>query len=209
MRFLFRLTFYAVVILLLLTVAGVFLVDIAAKSAAVSQIRLATDMDVKIGKLSVGLLTPTVNVENVTLYNTAEFGGSPFLEIPELYLEYDRVAARRGKIHFKLVRLNVAELDISRDKKGRFNYEPLLKAVKPTGSNPPPPVSRFTGIDTLNLTLKDLRVGTNQMVYLGIDHQVFLNINNEKDFKALLFVLAARSGGRLSEAFPDLISVKN
>jgi len=45
-------------------------------------------MDARIEKMEVGLATPTVNLEGLKLYNTADFGGGTFLEMPELRVEY-------------------------------------------------------------------------------------------------------------------------
>lgn len=209
MKRLIRWGFYAFIALVVCSVAGVLLLDTIAKSAAESQIRASTGMDVKIGKLSIGLLTPTLSIEDLKLYNTAEFGGAPFLQMPELYIEYDRAMARQGKVHLKLVRLNLAEISIIKNKNGHLNYEALMKVPQPGDTNLPPATSgsnsNFVGIDTLNLTFQTVRLSTvdqpnnDQIINLGIKNRIFYNIKSEKDLKAVAFVLAG-SGGNLLEA---------
>jgi len=39
-----------------------------------------------------GLTEPTVTIQNLKLYNPPSFGGTPFLDIPEIHVEYDRAA---------------------------------------------------------------------------------------------------------------------
>ena len=80
----------------------------------------ATGMEVKIAKVDIGLLTPVISVEGVKLYNRPEFGGSPCLDLPELYVEYDKAALAARKLRLKLLRLSVAEMDLTRDNQGRF-----------------------------------------------------------------------------------------
>ena len=240
MKRLFRWAFYLFLFLAVLVVAGILLLDTIVKEIAISQIRAQTGMDVKIGKLSVGLLSPTFCVEDFTLYNTAEFGGSPFLRMPELYLEYDRPALRCGQLHFKLVRVNLEEIALVKNQSGRFNVAALEKhalparlpetlpppsrpapvaphTTAPAPATPPAPAPtetqapaptphasapqlQFTGIDTLNLTLKTgllVNLGTpaqTETVPFGITNEIFRNVKTESDLAAVAFVLAGKSG---------------
>src|SRR6185436_3175625 len=157
MRRLFRWALYAFIMVVVLIVAGVLLLDTMAKSLVESRIRAETGMDVKIGKLVIGLASPTITVEEFKLYNTSEFGGSPFVEMPELHLEYDREALYSGKLHLKLARLNLAEVYVIENKDGKSNVQELQKKQpKPsnisTNKTSGPPLE-FLGIDTLNVTI--------------------------------------------------------
>jgi hypothetical protein len=202
MKRLFNWVFFGFLALFTCCVAGIFLLDPIAKYIVESQIRANTHMDVKIEKLSIGLLSPTLKVENFILYNTAEFGGSPFVQVPELYIEYDRAAIRNRKLHIKLLRLNLEEIAILKDKKGQYNFGSLQKDAK-TAKNTPKNASQgmeFVGIDTLNLTLQSARLGTvdmpanDQQVNFGIKNQIFHNVKSSKDMAAIAFILAGKSG---------------
>jgi len=101
-----------------------------------------------------------VTIENLVIYNSAEFGGSPLIDMPELHVEYDRDALFSNKLHFKLVRFNLAQVNIVEDTHGRRNLDVLQKhmeaadghAVKTNKSSSSSQV-RFAGIETLNLSL--------------------------------------------------------
>src|SRR5207244_2321724 len=110
-----RLLKWALRIVMLLIVAVVLLLvfkDTILRKIAEYQIRSQTGMDVKIGRFSSGLLSPDVTIENLKLYNTPQFGGTEFLTIPELHIEFDAAAFQRQRLRIKLVRFNLAELDV-------------------------------------------------------------------------------------------------
>ncbi|MGZ4974860.1 MAG: DUF748 domain-containing protein [Limisphaerales bacterium] len=209
-RRLFRWALYLFIIFVVLVVAAILLLDTIAREIAQNRIRAETGMGVKIGKLSIGLLSPTVTIENFKMYNTAEFGGSQCLDIPELHVEYDVQAARAGKLHLRLVRFNMAEVDVLQDKKGHTNFDQLQKrnaavlSGKPATSKPGTSTLRapfeFTGIDTLNLTLQKVHFATVETprqerdVNFGITNQIFHNIKNEGDLMGLAAVISLRMG---------------
>jgi uncharacterized protein involved in outer membrane biogenesis len=210
-RRLFRWALYLFIIFVVLVVAGILLLDTIAREIMQNRIRAETGMGVKIGKVSIGLLSPTVTIENFKLYNTAEFGGSQCLDVPEMHVEYDVQAARAGKLHLRLVRFNMAEVDVVQDKKGHTNFDQLQKrnpAVlagksaansKAAPSNTRAPLE-FTGIDTLNLTLQKAHFSTveaprkEQVINFGIKNQIFHNIKTEGDLMGLATVISLRMG---------------
>src|SRR5260221_13708949 len=112
MKFLFRWLFRLLVLLIVLIVAGVLLLDTIAREVAEYRISNATGLEVKIGKVNVGILNPRVTVENFVLYNTAEFGGSPLLDVPELHMEYVWPTLFSTKLHFRLISLNLPRLNM-------------------------------------------------------------------------------------------------
>src|SRR5476649_1774132 len=62
-------------------------------------IRAQTGMDAEIGKFSLGLVSSTMEIQNQKIYNPPNFGGTPFLDIPEIHVEYDRIALAKKEIH--------------------------------------------------------------------------------------------------------------
>src|ERR1700691_3839758 len=75
-------------------VAAVFLErDASARNLLISRVRSATGMETRIDSVRVGLLSPTMTIEGLKLYNTPAFGGALALDIPKLQLDYDRAAA--------------------------------------------------------------------------------------------------------------------
>lgn len=226
-RRLFRLALYLFIIFVVLIVAAILLLDTIAREIAQNRIRTETGMEAKIGKLSIGLLSPTVTIENFKLYNTAEFGGSQCLDIPELHIEYDVQAARAGKVHLRLVRFNMAEVDVLEDKNGHTNFDQLQKrnaavlSGKPAPAKPGAPATRppfdFTGIDTLNLTLQKAHFARidpphhERDINFGIKNQIFHNIKSQADMMGVAAVISLRigalnsGGGPLDDALKGLL----
>ncbi len=195
-KWLFLLLFVAVALIVGLLLSK----DAIAKAAAEQQIRAQTGMDVKIGRFSIGLLSPVVTIENLKLYNTPEFGGTPFLDIRELHLEYDRAAFARRQLRITLLRLNLAELTLVRNDTGKTNIASFAAS--------PPPVAKttnlvqFMGVDVMNLSvgkahfidLKNLR--NNREFKANLQNQVFRNVKTTGDLYGVLILLWLRSGGR-------------
>jgi hypothetical protein len=208
MKWLFK---WALRIVVLVVVAIVLLLvykDTILRMVAEHQIRTATGMDVKIGHISSGLLSPVVNIENITLYNTSEFGGTEFLVVPELHIEYDAGALANEKFRIKLLRADIAELDIVRNFSGQTNiFTMFSKMPKDKTGSHGIHIGRknfkFESIDVLNLSLRrarfiDLKNHTHDGESLvNLDNQVFPNVKTGADFKVIVAVLCMRSGSFL------------
>ena len=86
-----------------------------------NRIRAQTGMDAEIGKFTLGLAEPTITIKDFKLFNPPSFGGTPFLNIPEIHVEYDRAALARHEIRVTLLRFNLGELDIVKNEAGQTN----------------------------------------------------------------------------------------
>jgi len=209
-RRLFRLALYLFIIVVVLLVAVVLLRDTIVKESIESRLRARTGLDVRIGMVDVGLLSHTLTLQNVKLYNTAEFGGGIFIDMPELHLEYDPAALRAGALHFKLVRLDLAEVAMVQDRKGRSNLKDLEKKGPGTARGKRSSTElKFTGIDTLNLTLgkfleSNLASGRQEEIDFGIKNQITTNVTSPTNLAALNFLLATHGGSGASSASPSI-----
>jgi uncharacterized protein involved in outer membrane biogenesis len=195
--------FVVAVIVLLLTYNSILRV------AMERQIRAQTGMDAEIGSLKVAITSPTLEIQNLKIHNSPDFGGTPFLDIPEIHVEYDRAALARREIHVKLLRFNLGELDIVKNQAGRTNiFLSNLKspAGKSGGGNPLADFKKqsgfdFTGIDMLNVSigkvkfvdLKDPRNDREQVI--GIDDFVIPNVKSQADLMVLAVDIALHSDG--------------
>jgi uncharacterized protein involved in outer membrane biogenesis len=209
-KWIFRWAFRLLILLVILVVAGILLMDTFAREYVEYQIHRQTGMEVKIEKVRIGLLNPQVTIENMVLYNTAAFGGSPFIEMPELHVEYDRDALVSRKLHCKLMRFNLSRINLVEDKSGRRNFDMLQAQVVPPAAKSPNKNSasktsgmQFAGIDTLNLTLGKvtyLRMKQPDKVdefKMNVDHQIFTGIKSEQDFSAVLMLALLKSGANV------------
>ena len=173
------------------------------------QIRAQTGMEVEIGSMKIALISPTVEIQNVKIHNSRNFGGTPFLDIPEIHVEYDRAAAlRRHEIHIKLLRFNLGELDIVKNQAGQTNiFLPGVKlsAQKSGGGNSLADFKKqsgydFTGIDMLNVSIGKVKYidlnnqQNNREQTIGIDNCVIPNVKSLTDLEGLGLLVALRSG---------------
>jgi hypothetical protein len=210
-KWLLRLIFVVVVLVILVFAFKDSLLRIAAEH----RLRAQTGMDVKIGKFSSGIFSPVVTIENLKIYNTAEFGGTPFLNIPELHIELDSLALAQRKLRVTLVRLNLAELDIVKNEAGQTNIFRIKNKVEGGGSKKNGLQAalgdfQFDGIDVLNLSLgkakfidlKDAK--NNREIRVDLQNQIFKNVKSDADVYGILFLVWLRSGGNFSIAPVDL-----
>ncbi len=220
-KFFIRWAFRLFVLAVVLVVVAILSLDSILRVMMEHRIRAQTGMDAEIGRLSVGLLEPRVEILDLKLFNPPDFGGTPFLSIPEIHVEYDRAAMARSKLHLTLVRFNLGELDIVKNDAGQTNLFGLVLGTplqKSAGPGPNPSVVEFqrqTGltfqaIDYLNVSigtfkyidLKDSRHNRTQKI--GIDNYVMKNVRGPADLAGLALMIALRSG----DFFPSLMGEK-
>ena len=212
-RKLWRWLVYLAVAIVLLIATAILFIDTIAKSIAERRIRAQTGMETRIGKFSVGLTASTIHIENFVLKNPAEFGGGTFLEMPELYFEYDRDALRRGTLHLKVVRINVAQVHVVENKDGKNNVDGLKKhqaktkssEASMTASHKGEPAFAFAGIDVLDVSLNSVKFTSeknpeqNLEQNFAFEHEKFNNLKTNLDFETAAAVLVLKAGlsGRL------------
>ncbi len=172
-------------------------------------IRAQTGMDAEIGRVHFSLTEPTITIQDLKIYNPPSFGGTLFLDIPEIHVEYDHDALARRQLHLTLVRFNLGELDIVKNTRGQTNIFSLgLALPKNPGGNGDHARNElkrqtgleFVGIDALNVsvgTLKyiDLNNQKNDRTQIvGIQEQVVPNIKSPADLTGLALLIGLRSG---------------
>jgi hypothetical protein len=191
------------------------------------QIRDALGADAEIGGMSFSVLEPKVTFTNFKLYSTADFGGTLFLDMPDLHIEYDRAALRRHEIHITFMRLSVNELDVVKNEEGTTNIFSTAKIIAPAKSGggrsfAPFNGYRFTGIDSLNVSIGtakfiDLKNQLhNRTLPLGIQNQMIANVKSPADFadlESLIWVhggyLVGLPGSRQKRAVGNVIGSTN
>jgi len=201
MKFLFKWAFRLVFLLVALVIVFFLSLDSMLKAMVEKRISAQTGMDVQIGKCSVGLLSPAVNVQDFRMYNTAEFGGAPFLDVRELHVEYNRSALVGRQFRVTLMRLNVNEVNVVRNDAGRTNVVIAAPQAPPGRANPAPIGNGITTIDLLNLSVG--KVGyidlknpkRSRELRPDMQNQIFKNVRLPDDLGGLLSWIWFRSGG--------------
>lgn len=190
--------FILVLIVAALAAGLLFSKDAIAKAAVEQQIRAQTGMDVKIGKFSLSVMSPLATIENLTLYNTADFGGTPFLNIRELHIQFDREALAHRELKLKLLKLNITELSVVRNDLGQTNIAMLAAAPKLTNSTE---MVDFKGIEVANFSITkafylDLKnQKNNRQLNLNVQNLVFRDLKTSGEFyEAFVQIWERRTG---------------
>lgn len=192
---LFRWVIRAAAVCAILCIVLFFLKDALLKLYFEQRISKETGMKAKIGRLHWGVRSYTIAIENLTLYNAPEFGGEPFLDLPEVSLEFVRSDLVSGRLHLKDLRVRLAQVRLVKNKAGKTNvtFEEEDDLPKAAMKNRPKPPFEFAGIDRLQLTVgkivyTDLLNPANNAEYdLGVRDEIISDIKSESDLTDWVF----------------------
>lgn len=204
-KFVFRWAFRLLILAIVLGIGVLLLKDTIVKEITRQRLQRETGLQVQIGKMELGLLTPTITIQNLVLYNSSDFAGAVFLDVPDLHIEYNRGELPFEKLRLKLLRLNFREINIVENQKGHTNLVDVINKVAPQvlGTQPGSKDEDsfvFGGVDTLNLSVGKVRYlnlrnpKRNQEIQLGMQNEIVQNIRNEQDLTAVLMKVLLRSG---------------
>jgi uncharacterized protein involved in outer membrane biogenesis len=202
MRWLFRWLFRLLILLVVLVVAAFLLLDTVAREITERRIEKATGFEAKIGHMRVSIFEPRMTIEHLVVYNSADFGGSPMIDIPELHVEYNRSPLFYRNYHFKLIRLDLARLNVVEDKQGVKNLDVLEKHSKKndeandeSSDDKTKDKKSFRKIDMLNLSLGhathlDLRnPGKAEELPVDVRNQIFTDIDSDRQLNNILLII--------------------
>lgn len=189
------------VLVVLIGLAVLFRGEIV-KSMMEKQIYAQTGMRTTIGSVDIGINRPVVKIESLRIYNPPGFDDSRFVDIPEIYVEYDRRALVSRKLHLRLVRFHLADVNIVENTEGKKNVEYLLekqKEFEAKSGKEGKPALEFVGIDTLKLRVGQVRFrslknpGRNRDVRLDINEEL-KNVKSASDFTGLVARVMLKRG---------------
>jgi uncharacterized protein involved in outer membrane biogenesis len=207
MKFIFKWLLRLFILAVVLIVIFFLSLNSILRVAIEHNIRTQTGMDAEIGKFSLRFAGPTVEIKDLKIYNPPSFGGTLFLDIPEIHAEFDRAALLRHEIHFTLLRINLGEFDIVKNQAGQTNIFALGLALpsKKTGGGKITsanflPKTQFPTIDVLNISigtakyvdLKDQQ--NNHERNIGIENCIIPNVKSEADLGGLELLVGLRGG---------------
>ena len=206
-KWLFRLFILAVVLVVILLLSYNSILRVVIEH----NIHAQTGMDAEIGSFKLGLFEPTVEIQNLKIYNSTNFcDGTPFLDIPEIHVEYDRAALARKEIHITLMRFNLGELDIVKNRAGQTNIFalgiPLPTKNSGGGTNVVENLKKQTGydpksIDTLNVSIGKVKFidlknpQNNREQAINLENIVIPNVKSRSDLGGLEAFVILRGNG--------------
>jgi hypothetical protein len=205
-RFLFRWLFRLMILAIVGGTALLLTKDLLLREWVVYRLRGITGLETRLGQLQTGLLNGTVTLTDLRIYNSAEFGGGPFLSVPDLHLELDGNALRHGQVRLKLGRLHLSEFNLVRNFHGETNIFALARRVQENASDLENaavslPGLEFAGIDVLNLTLGTVRLtdmarpGASREFRIDVTNETLREVASMEDLTPLLFKVIFRELG--------------
>jgi uncharacterized protein involved in outer membrane biogenesis len=182
-------------------------------------IRAQTGMDAEIGKFSLRFIGPTIEIKDLKIYNPPSFGGTLFLDIPEIHADFDRAALLRREFHLTLLRFNLGELDIVKNEAGRTNIFSLGGGVpvkNPGGGQPKIDFKKQTGYDFKSVDVLTVWIGTakyidlkdqrnNRTQKIDIEGWPLRNVKSPADLMPLMVFAELRS----NYFFTSILGPKN
>lgn len=216
-RFVFRWLFRLVILALVLATALFLLKDTLLREWLVYRVRHVTGLETRLAGLKTEWFAGTLTLTGLQLYNTAEFGGGPFLDAPDLHVEIDTAALRQRELKLRLARVHIAEFSLVRNLQGQTNLYSMMDHANARASvvdavAVAPPGLEFRGIDTLNLTLGTLRLvqlsppPVNREIRLGVTNEIIRNVRSTADFTPLIMQIVVRE---LSNSFSPPVANPN
>jgi uncharacterized protein involved in outer membrane biogenesis len=208
-KWVFRLVFLALVLVIALAFSFNSIVRILIEH----NIRRQTGMDAEIGRVEVGWTAPTFEIRDMKIYNSPGFGGTPFMDVPEVHVEYDRLALLKGDLHLTLLRLNLSELDIVRNKNGQINVFLTAQTRQKNPGISLPSFKKqtgydFNGIDALNVSFDKVKYidlenrHNDREQTIGLQNCVVPDVKSARDLAGLVVIIDLRS----NHFFDPLIS---
>lgn len=180
--------------------AGVILKDQIIKSVVVVVASQVTGADIRIQEFSLGLLSQTVKISGLKMYNPKGFPAGILVDIPAIFVDYDLGALLKKKIHLRNVVLELKELGVEKNKDGKLNVD-SLKVSKQEESGKkseamPLQIDRMKlGIG--KLVMKDYTVGKEPaiQVYDINIHKNYERITSAQQLAALILTEPMKAAG--------------
>ena len=188
LRILWWLTFVAIAAVVLVLANREWIVrDLVQK-----EIRKVTGMNAEISGVSFSVFEPKLTLENFKLFNSADFGGTLFLDATEVHVEFDKDALKKHELHILLMRAKINELDLVKNGTAT-NWFPIVQTVAPAraGGGHREFASfdgyTFTGIDMLNVSLGTIKFVdlknhvNNQSLRVGVENKIIKDVKSPAD----------------------------
>ena len=134
------------------------------KSVVTTVASRITGVPVHMDRFQLNISSSTINISGFKMYNPGGFPEGMLVSCPKINIIYDRTALFKKKLHFLLVKIELNEIVLTKNKAGKLNVD-SLKIVQQSKSSTPTPMQ----IDLLALSIgkivyKDYTIGTEPSV---------------------------------------------
>jgi len=147
-------------LLLILVLVLVFAVgkNLIAKLAIENGVKVATGLPLAIRNFNMSFTKTMVDVRGIVLGNPRGFNDKVFVDLPQIYFDFDLPALFKGKIHIEAIKVHLKELQIIKAQGGKLNvdvFKPAPTAAAPK-AKPAPAKGKSLPIE---MDLFELKVG--------------------------------------------------
>lgn len=197
MKLIKKILFLIIVLIVLAVLGRNFIVKYGAPIGA----RVATGVNMSIGKVDIALTKAKFGINDIVVKNPSGFPKGNMADVKEIYLDCRPLELLKDKIYVNEVRFNLDKIEIVKNKDGDFNFDKLTKAKnKKEGKPEEKPKQKKKGkkkeiqIDTLKLKIgkvvyKDYSKGDTPKVTefnINLDRE-YKNITNPAMIGSLIF----------------------
>ncbi|MFA5389423.1 MAG: hypothetical protein WC312_06725 [Candidatus Omnitrophota bacterium] len=190
-----------IVIIIVIFVLGI-VKDQVVKAAVTIVATKITGAPVHIDGFSLGILTRSVKIKGLKMYNPEGFSKGILVDLPKINVSYDLGSLLRKKIHLANVDINLKELGIEKNKDGKLNVDELKVAKDGEKQKGEASEQMPMQIDVLKLkigriVLKDYSAGgepTVKVYDLNTD-KGYKNITSGQQLAALILAESMKSAG--------------
>lgn len=148
-----------VAVLLLIAIALPFLINVNSfRPKLESELTEALGREVKVGNLSLSILSGSVSAENLSIADDAAFSKDPFIRAKSLKVGVEVMPLILSKaLHVTDVTLDQPEIDLLRDASGKWNFSSL--GNKSESAAKPAPASGSSSAPDLSVSKLDVKDG--------------------------------------------------
>ncbi len=150
-------------VILIVLLSAFFLRGFIVKGAISGGVKLATGLDLEIGRLDIGVFRTAVVIKNMKLLNPSGFSEPVMMDVPEISFDYDLGAILSGKIHIENMKLRLKELNVIKNAKNTLNLDTMKDSLQsrkeqPVGGRTAQP-QKQAKVSNLMIDKLDLEVG--------------------------------------------------
>ena len=153
-----------VVILLLIAIALPFLINVNSfRPKLESALTEALGREVKVGNLSLSILSGTVSAEDLSIADDSAFSKDPFIRAKSLKVGVEVMPLIFSKaLHVTHITLDKPEIALLRDVAGKWNFSSLGSKSEPAAKPAPSAPSSTPDLSVSKLDVKDGRLSVNR-----------------------------------------------
>lgn len=195
-----KLVILAVIILALLVV-GVIKDQIIKGVVTVAASRI-TGAPVKIDGFSLGVITQSVRISGLKIYNPEGFSKSILIDLSKINVKYDLGALLKKKLHLINAEIEIKEMGLERNKEGKMNVDGLKIAKQGEKKDGKPAEQMPMQIDIFKLgigkiVLRDYSSGKEPILnaYEINIHKTYKDITSAQQLAALIMTEPMKAAG--------------